>query len=79
MKYRLLLILFLISNKIMACPGCVGSMENSKQSNLVPILCIFVVLTYVPFYLIYKTIIKHRDLNKELAAELKSLEDAAQS
>jgi len=63
----------------MACPGCVGSMENSKQANLVPILCIFVVLTYVPFYLIYKTIIKHRNLNRELAAELKSLEDAAQS
>ncbi len=63
----------------MACPGCAGSMENSKQANLVPILIIFIALTYVPFYLIYKTIIKHRNLNQTLSEELESLNNAGQS
>lgn len=79
MKYTLLLTLILASSKIMACPGCAGSMENSKQGNLVPILIIFIALTYVPFYLIYKTIIKHRNLNQVLNEELESLNNAGQS
>lgn len=79
MKYTALFILMTISNAIMACPGCVGSMENSKQANLVPILMLFIALTYVPFYMIYKTFIKHRNVNQALNEELKSLEDAANS
>jgi len=72
MKNKVLLTLFLLSSKIMACPGCAGSMENSKQANLVPILIIFIGLTYVPLYLIYKAIIKHRNLNRILHEELES-------
>lgn len=72
MKNNVLLALFLISSKIMACPGCAGSMENSKQANLVPILITFIALTYVPLYMIYKAIIKHRNLNKILNEELES-------
>jgi Ni,Fe-hydrogenase I small subunit len=66
MKNKLLLALLLTSSKLMACPGCAGSMENSKQGNLVPILIIFIALTYIPFYMIYKMIIKHRNFNDEL-------------
>lgn len=70
MKYQILLALLLISSKIMACPGCVGSMENSKQANLVPILIIFIGLTYIPFYMIYKAILKHRNMNQVLREDL---------
>lgn len=79
MKYSLALTLILLSSKIMACPGCAGSMENSKQANLVPILIVFIALTYVPFYLIYKMIIKHRNFHQALSDELESLNNAGQS
>ncbi|MBC96141.1 MAG: hypothetical protein CME63_00180 [Halobacteriovoraceae bacterium] len=71
-----MLTLILLSCEIMACPGCAGSMENSKQGNLVPILIIFIALTYIPFFLIYKMIIKHRNFNDSLNSELEKLNDA---
>ena len=60
--YKILLISFL-SLSTYACPGCAGSMEDPKNNYIVAALCIFVLLTYIPFYLIYRTIIKNRNLN----------------
>ena len=48
----------------MACPGCAGSMNNPKDARLVWILIIFIILIYIPFYILYRTIIKNRNLNK---------------
>lgn len=49
-----------------ACPGCVGSMDNPKDGYKVYILMVFIGLIYIPFMMIYKTIIKNRRLNDEL-------------
>lgn len=51
---------------VMACPSCMGSMDDPKSGNLVYILGGFIVLTYIPFYLIYKTIIKNRNFNEQI-------------
>ena len=56
--------MILLLSEAMACPGCAGSMDNPKDSMLVWILCGFIVLTYVPFYIIYRTIIKNRHLSE---------------
>ena len=65
MKLVLSLVLFLIySGDVIACPACAGSMDNPGDQNVVYILMIFIGLTYIPFYLLYKTIWKHRHLNK---------------
>lgn len=62
---KLLVSLFfaIISLSSLACPGCAGSMEDPKNNYIVAALCIFILLTYIPFYLIYRTIIKNRHLN----------------
>lgn len=62
---RLALLLFLFfSDVVFACPGCAGSMENSKDNYVVLILAIFILLTYIPFYFLYRMIIKNRHINQ---------------
>jgi hypothetical protein len=66
--------LLLFADYVLACPGCAGSMGNEKDARLVYILAGFIVLTYVPFYVLYRTIVKNRDLNltpsSDIAAEV---------
>ncbi|MCR9203448.1 MAG: hypothetical protein NXH75_02655 [Halobacteriovoraceae bacterium] len=76
MKKLFILTFFLFSELALACPGCVGSMGNEKMGNIVPILAGFIVLTYIPFYLIYKTIIKNRNFNQQMTENLKEIEKA---
>lgn len=45
-----------------ACPMCAGS-NNGNDQYLVYILMGFILLTYIPFYFIYRTIIKNRNPN----------------
>lgn len=69
MKYTILALSILITNLVYACPGCAGSMNNPKDGTLVWILCGFILLTYIPFYIIYRTIIKNRHLNNSSPLE----------
>ncbi len=55
-----ILILVLFSDYVFACPGCAGSMDNPKDGRLVWILVTFIGLIYIPFFILYKTIYKHR-------------------
>ncbi|MBT7608600.1 MAG: hypothetical protein HN576_02515 [Bacteriovoracaceae bacterium] len=48
------------TNSAWACPGCAGSMDNSKYQYTAYILMVFIGLVYLPFFIIYKTIWKHR-------------------
>jgi hypothetical protein len=48
------------ANAAWACPGCAGSMEKSKYEPTVYILMAFIALTYVPFFILYKTVWKYR-------------------
>ncbi len=56
----------IISTSAWACPGCAGSMDNPKDTRIVYILMVFIALIYIPFMLIYRTIIKNRKLNDQL-------------
>ena len=53
----------LYTDVVLACPTCIGSGNNPKAGNIVYILGGFIILTYIPFYLIYRMIIKHRNVN----------------
>jgi hypothetical protein len=64
MKTLITLLSLFVFNFVYACPGCAGSMDNPKDGMMVWILCGFIALTYIPFYLLYKTIIKNRHLNE---------------
>lgn len=52
----------------LACPACAGSLTNPKDRYLVYILGVFVLLTYIPMYFLYRMIKKNKDLNEQIAA-----------
>jgi len=58
-KIFLLFILFYQAN-LWACPTCAGSGNNKADVNTVIILGCFIILTYVPFYLIFRLIKKYQ-------------------
>lgn len=67
-RAHLLLLIFLITTleTAHACPGCAGSMNNPKDKYLVYILSAFIVLCYIPFYIIYRSILKHKNFNEQI-------------
>lgn len=64
MKTIIAILFLVVSELALACPSCMGSIDDPKSGNLVYILSGFILLTYIPFYLIYKTIIKNKNFNE---------------
>lgn len=58
--FVLALVLFAMGEAF-ACPMCAGAKGNEGSQYLVYILMGFIALTYIPFYFIYRTIIKNRN------------------
>lgn len=58
-----LLSLFFVTD-LLACPYCAGSTQSGKDSNTTLILGLFILAIYIPFYLIYRMIKKHRALKE---------------
>jgi hypothetical protein len=52
----------LFVSDLLACPYCVGSTQGGKDSNTTLILALFILAIYIPYYLIYRMIKKHRVL-----------------
>ena len=48
------------SSKILACPNCAGSLDDPTTLSTAYILMGFIILTYIPLFLIYRVIYKHR-------------------
>jgi|GEM_PF-4464600 hypothetical protein len=61
-------LIFLLPEIAQACPACAGSLTNPKDRYLVYILGVFVLLTYIPMYFLYRMIRKNKDLNVQVAA-----------
>lgn len=62
---KVLAYLFIFSSPALwACPMCAGSASNPGDQYIVYILGGFVLLTYIPFFLLYRMVIKNRNLNK---------------
>lgn len=55
--------LFFVSD-LLACPYCVGSTQDGKDSNTTAVLAIFILAIYIPYYVIYRMIKKHRVLTQ---------------
>lgn len=62
LSFALLTLLFV--NDLLACPYCTGSTQGGKDSNTTLILSLFIVAIYVPYFLIYRMIKKHRALKE---------------
>ena len=57
----------LYSGLALACPGCVGS--NPQDKYLVYILGGFVLLTYIPFYFLFRMIAKNKNAHIQHSVE----------
>lgn len=55
--------LFFVSD-LLACPYCVGDSQSGKDSNTTLILALFILAIYIPYYLIFRLIKKHRALKE---------------
>jgi hypothetical protein len=55
--------LFFVQN-LLACPYCVGSDQSGKDSNTTLILGLFILAIYIPYFIIFRLIKKHRALRE---------------
>ncbi len=62
MKILLVLLLNFTVGQAIACPSCMSDPETSKTYLIV--IWSFIALIYIPFFLLFKTFIKHRNINK---------------
>jgi len=46
-----------------ACPACAGSTKEDKTYTVI-ILGIFILLCYIPYMLIYRLIVKNKNINR---------------
>src|SRR5690606_9834482 len=53
---------FFIVSDLLACPYCAGNTQGGKDSNTTLILGLFILAIYIPYFLIYRLIKKHRAL-----------------
>lgn len=58
MKKLLILLTILAGQVLVACPNCAGS-ENAQDKYTVYVLSAFIILIYIPFYLLFKMAFKH--------------------
>lgn len=63
-KTLVFFISLVFSSALLACPYCTGSTQGGKDSNTTLILAIFILAIYIPYYLIYRMIKKHRALKE---------------
>ncbi len=61
-KIKYFFLSFLFVSNLLACPYCAGTTQGGKDSNTTLILGLFILSIYVPFYLIFRLIKKHRKL-----------------
>lgn len=58
-KIFLTLTCFLFVNDLLACPYCVGSTQDGRDTNTTLVLGLFILAIYIPYIIIYRLIKKH--------------------
>jgi hypothetical protein len=64
MKLTIFFIGLIFAQNLLACPYCAGSTQGGKDSNTTLILSLFILAIYIPFFIIYRLIKKHRALRE---------------
>lgn len=66
MKRALSLFLFssFFVTDLLACPYCAGNTQGGKDSNTTLVLAGFILLIYIPFFIIYRMVKKQRALSE---------------
>jgi hypothetical protein len=64
MKTSVVLFALLMTENLLACPYCAGSTQSGKDSNTTLILSLFILAIYIPYFIIFRLIKKHRALRE---------------
>lgn len=64
MNVFLSILFYIIPSLAAACVGCAGSMDNPRDLTYIYVLGGFILLIYIPFYIIYRTIKKNEGANE---------------
>lgn len=64
----LVLLSLLFVTDLLACPYCTGSTQGGKDSNTTIVLGVFILAIYIPYFVIYRMIKKHRALKEAHAS-----------
>lgn len=67
MKNKIVIFLMIFSGQALACPTCISDPETSKTYLIV--IWTFIALIYIPFFLIFRSIIKNRNINKQIPSD----------
>lgn len=62
-----LISLFLLSGQAFACPTCMSDPETGKTYLIV--IWTFIALIYIPFFILFRSIIKNKNINKTVTTE----------
>ena len=60
----LLFLSFFFVSDLLACPYCAGNTQSGKDSNTTLILGLFILAIYIPYFIIFRLIKKHRALKE---------------
>lgn len=63
-KLGFFLVSFLFVSDLLACPYCAGNTQSGKDSNTTLILGLFILAIYIPYFIIFRMIKKHRALKE---------------
>lgn len=53
------------SGELMACPMCSG--QDPRDKFYVYIIGVFILLIYIPMFYLYKTVMKHKNVNNQIS------------
>ena len=62
-KALLSCLLMVWSTAVLACPNCHASINNGKPPYTIIILGVFILVTYIPFYLLFRAAKKYDPKN----------------
>lgn len=65
MKGILFLVLILASSNLLACPYCAGNGQDGKDANTTLVLGLFILAIYIPYFIIFRMIKKHKALRDQ--------------
>lgn len=58
---------YLLMQEAMACPGCTGT--DPRDQVTIKVVGVFILLIYIPMFLLYKMIYKHRHVSKSFTRQ----------
>jgi len=61
---KLIFFFLYFPTSVLACPYCSGASDNKSDVRTTIVIFVFIALTYIPYYLIFRKIWQYRNSNQ---------------